>query len=127
MDQTKQHNTPNSITAPITYIASLAKYEHEVPYYLLGVQSTPDVPETNIELISRDMTIRDLRTHGQEINIQDNAFQLFDWPHIGIRADSNYEEVNVYCKDMADLLAQELNAEKVYVFDIRVESTFYII
>ena len=132
MYQTKQpyqpqHDAQDSITAPITYIASLKKYEREVPYYLLGVQSTPDVPESNIELISKSMTIRNLRAYGGGINIQDTGFQLFDWPHTGIRADSDYEEVKVYCKDMADFLAQELNAEKVYVFDIRVESTFYMI
>jgi hypothetical protein len=114
-----------SIIAPINYIASLSKYKSEIPYYLLGVQATPDVPKTNIELISKDVLIKDIRMHEEQINIEYNAFQLFNWPYIGMRADGDYEEANKYCKDMADLVAKELEAEKVYVFDIRVEfSTF---
>ncbi|OKL62714.1 hypothetical protein UA08_01362 [Talaromyces atroroseus] len=116
MQKTSEHRDPketsDSVLAPINYIANLSKYRNEVPYYLLGVQTTPEVPETNIEFISKDVLIKDIRMHTEQINIEDNAFQLFNWPYIGIRAECSYEEVNEYCKDMSTLLAKELEAEK---------------
>lgn len=110
----------NSISAPIGYIANLSKYDEEIPYYLLGVQSTAEVPETNIELIKKNCLIKDMRLN-DAMTLEANGFQLFRWPEPSIHVRSDYKEVEKYCNDMAQRVAQELQAEEAFVFDFRVE------
>jgi len=112
-------NCSTSIVAPISYIANLPRYDEEVPYYLLEVEPTPDVPSTNIELITKDVLIKDMRTHSEEMAVEANGFQLFDWPQSKIHVGSDFDEVERYCKEMAKLVAKEVEAEKVFVFDFR--------
>jgi len=53
--------------------------------------------------------------------VEANGFQLFHWPYSNICPGSGYADTEKYCKEMADLLAKELEAEEVFVFDFQVE------
>jgi hypothetical protein len=109
-----------SVVAPIGYIASLPKNDQEIPYYLLDVEESPDVPATNIELVSKECKIKDMRTQKPPMSLERDAFQLFNWPYPAIGIESDLNQVKVYCKEMVDLLAKELGAQKVFCFDFRV-------
>lgn len=110
-----------SIVAPISYIASLPKYDKEIPYYLLDVRPTTELPSTNIQLVTKDVSIKDMRADKVGMSLEADGFQLFDWPQASVHIGSDYDEVERYCKDMAKMVARELGAEEAFVFDFRVE------
>lgn len=116
-------DSSHSIVAPLCYMSENPKYEREIPYFLLEVEPTLEVPSTNIEHVTYDVVIENMRNKSETLSIDANGFKLVDWPS-KISMDSDYEEVKNYCREMASLVAKELHAEEVLVFDFRVSDPF---
>lgn len=117
--------SPTTFRTSLTYLNDEPKYGTEKPYRLLHpVEATPEVPESNMEFTTHgDILIKDLRGINNDLSLEKNAFKLYNWPS-AINPSATYEEIEAYCRAMANLLKYELNAQKTWVFDFRVSYTY---
>lgn len=105
--------------ALFNYLSPVCGSSSDKPYRLFGIPSTPDVPETNIVLVTHEVTIHDLRGHESRLSLERDAFQLVQWPHDIISSATPEGALN-YAEDMASQLQHETKADKVFVIDSQV-------
>jgi hypothetical protein len=113
---------PN-ISATLRYLANHPKYATEKPYRLVEVPPTSEVPSTNMEFVTySDVQIKDIRKQQNNTSIETHGFRLYEIPS-EISMDSDYKEIELYCRSMADFVKAELGALEVFVFEFRVRNS----
>jgi len=110
------------IRATLRYLVNHPKYITEKPYRLVEVSPTSEVPSTNMEFVTHSkIEIKDIRNQQNSTSIETHGFQLYEAPS-NISMDSDYRQVELYCKSMADFVKAELGALEVFVFEFRVSN-----
>lgn len=112
------------LMATLSYLMRDPCYIDEKPYRLINVQSTADVPMTNLQFEDREVLVTDLRQQKSAFTLDANGFQLFDWPS-DVSMEADYEDIEAYCKKMADMLQEKLGAEKIFIYEFRVSYHSY--
>jgi len=62
------------VLVSIPYLRRISLYDHESPYRLIGIPSTPGVPATNVELETVILPILDMRVEPIRFTVESNAF-----------------------------------------------------
>ncbi|KAN0091698.1 hypothetical protein V8E51_017545 [Hyaloscypha variabilis] len=110
------------ISATLRYLVNHPKYATEKPYRLVEVPPTSEVPSTNMEFVTHsNIQIKDIRKQQHNTNIETHGFRLYEIPS-KISMDSDYKEIELYCRSMADFVKAELGALEVFVFEFRFRS-----
>lgn len=111
----------NSLAARLSYLKRDSRYASVKPYRLINVPATVEVPSTNVLVEEREVPVTEARGSDKGLTIDTNGFQLFSWPS-DIDMNASYQDVDRYCKLMAEMLQEELGAEKVFIYEFRVSS-----
>lgn len=109
-----------TLTASLKYLSRIPKFERERPYRLINVEPTPEVPITNMEFDTiQDVPIKDLRDINDRLSLKNDAMKLYMWP-FDTSSLTCKEDIQKYNTEMAELVREELGAERVFVYDYRV-------
>lgn len=101
------------------FLARSTLYEHEKPYSL-RFEPEAGFPRSNITMVKHeDIMIQDIRGREKDFSYEKNGFAI-----LNLNTSLAYEDfedkqkvIDVYLKDVADLLRDFLHAERVQIFE----------